>query len=53
MSAVPEQSKLLSADALKKIDREVAKYPADAEAVGGDGGARDRAGRARLAVEPR
>ena len=28
MSAVPEQSKLLSADALKKIDRETAKYPA-------------------------
>jgi NADH-quinone oxidoreductase subunit E len=29
MSAVPEQSKLLSADALKKIDRETAKYPAE------------------------
>ena len=29
MSAVPQGSKLLSADALKKIDRETAKYPAE------------------------
>jgi NADH-quinone oxidoreductase subunit E len=29
MSAVPEQSKLLSADSLHKIDREIAKYPAE------------------------
>ena len=29
MSAVPQQSRLLSAEALRKIDRETAKYPAE------------------------
>jgi len=29
MSAVPDSSRLLSADALRGIDREIAKYPAD------------------------
>ena len=44
---------MLSAEALKKIDREIAEVPARAAAVGGDGGARDRAGREGLRLAPR